>query len=253
MIDPVAISFFGLKIHWYGIVYALGFLFSYFYIINYSKKYKIKNEISENIFFYFVIFSLIGGRLFHIVFYNITYYVTNPVKIFYVWEGGMSIHGGIFFGALVLYYFSKKYKIEYYNLTDTYVIPASLALSFGRLANFVNQELIGIPTKNNFGVIFDRYDTVKRHPVQIYESFKNMITFQILFYLDYFKNLKSGYLTALFLIIYNWGRFFTDFFRVHDLTLGFISMGQFLCVVYGLWGIIMLYLLSQKTNKNKIN
>jgi len=250
MIDPVAISFFGLKIHWYGIVYALGFLLSYFYIINYSKKYKIKTEISENIFFYFVIFSLIGGRLFHIIFYNIGYYISNPIKIFYVWEGGMSIHGGIFFAAITLYYFSKKYKIKYYTLTDIYVLPTSLGLAFGRLANFVNQELVGIPTQSKLGVVFDKYDTINRHPVQIYESLKNMLTFQVLFYLEEFKSLKSGYLTAIFLILYNWGRFFTDFLRVHDVTIGLFSMGQILCIIYGIWGIVMFYLINKK---NKFN
>lgn len=246
MIDPIAFSIFGLDIRWYGVSYALGFFLTYLYIIYFSKLFKYNKEEMEDTFFYFMIFSVLGGRVFEIIFYDLSYYVANPIKVFYVWQGGMSIHGGIFLGAISLWYFSKKYKFDYYKILDLYVVPAALALSIGRLANFVNQELVGKVTNSSLGVVFPLHDDNVRWPTTIFESAKNLVTFQVLLYLKFFKSLKPGLITAWFLILYNLGRFFIDFLREPDVLIGFISMGQLLCLVYGLFGVWMLF----RINKN---
>lgn len=237
MINPIAFEMFGIEVYWYGITYALGFIFSYFFIKHYLKYLKINEEMFDDMFFYFMFFSVIGGRIFEIVFYNFSYYFSNPLKVFYVWEGGMSIHGGIFFGFLTLYYYSKKYKVDVLKLTDVFVIPASLFLAFGRLANFINQELVGVVTSSKLGVVFPMVDDKVRYPTQLFESVKNMVVFQVLFYLDNFKKLKSGMITAWFLILYSFGRFFIDFLRTADVNLGIISMGQLLSLVSGVVGV----------------
>lgn len=241
MINRVAFSIFGLNIYWYGLTYVIGFLFSFFFIKYYSKNLKISNEQFEDLFFYFILFSVLGGRIFHILFYNISYYISNPIKVFYVWEGGMSIHGGFFFGFLVLYYYSKKYKIELLKLTDLFLIPTALGLAFGRLANFVNQELVGTITSSSLGITFPLYDDNLRWPYTIFAGFKNLVVFNILYYLYVFKKLKPGIITALFLILYNLGRFFLDFIREPEVILGVISMGQLLSLFFGLAGFILLY------------
>lgn len=241
MINPIALEIFGLKIYWYGLTYAISFILGYFYIKHQLKKQtKLKQEAIDDIFFYFLIFSVLGGRIFEIIFYNPTYYISNPLRIFAVWQGGMSIHGGILFGFLTLKYHANKHKINTYKLTDLFVIPAALALAFGRLANFINQELVGTITTSRLGIVFPLYDNNKRFPTQLFESAKNMITFQTLFYLETFKKLKTGTITALFLILYNLGRFFIDFLREPTTSLGIISMGQLLCIIYTIAGIYLL-------------
>lgn len=248
VIDPIAFSIFGLDVRWYGISYALGFLFSYFFIMHFSKNLKYNREGMEDTFLYFMIFSVLGGRIFEIVFYELSYYLANPIKVFYVWQGGMSIHGGIFFGAITLFYFSRKYKFDYYKILDLYCIPAAVGLAFGRLANFVNQELVGKVTSSSLGVVFPLYDNNVRWPTTLFESAKNIVTFQVLLYLHFFKSLKPGMITGWFLILYNFGRFFIDFLRDDPLVFfGVLSMGQLLCLIFGLVGVWML----ARINKNK--
>lgn len=244
MLNPIALEIFGLKIYWYGITYALGFLFAYFFIIHNSKHLKIPKEKLENILFYTMIFSIIGARLFEIIIYNPLYYLANPFETLAFWHGGMSIHGGILGGFLALYYQTKKHNLNLLKLTDIIVIPLSLFLAFGRLANFINQELIGTPTNSNLGIIFSKHDQLTRWPYQIFASIKNILLFQILYYMQEFKKPKTGIITAWFLILYSFPRFLLDFLREPTLTLGIISMGQLLSLIYGTIGIYLLLKLN---------
>lgn len=248
MINRVAFSIFGLDIYWYGISYVLGFIFSYFFILRFSPKFNIKKDLIEDIFFYSMIGGVLMGRVFHILFYDLSFYILNPQEILRFDHGGMSIHGGFVGVFLVLFYFSKKYKLNLLNLTDLFVIPSGLALAFGRLANFINQELVGKVTNSNFGVVFELYDEQKRWPTTIFESAKNMIVFQISLFQFFILNIqkKPGVITAWFLIIYNIGRFIIDFLREPDVLIGFISMGQFMCILFAGIGFYLLY----KKNKN---
>ena len=246
MIDPIAFSGFGLQIRWYGIYYALGFLISYYFVMHFAKDFKLRKEFVEDTFFYFMIASVLGGRLFYILFYNLGYYLSNPLKVFAVWEGGMSIHGGIAMGVLAIYICSKKEKVNPLKVTDLFSIPAALGLAFGRLLNFINQELVGTITSSKLGVVFPLVDGENRWPYQLFAGFKNLIVFNILLYVHFFKKYKTGTLTALFLILYSLGRFALDFLREPTVSLGLISMGQLLSLVYAAIGFYILY----KVNKN---
>lgn len=246
MINKIALEIFGLQIYWYGIVYSLGFLLSYFFITHHTKNLKIKKEDSENIFFNFMISSVIGGRLFEVLIYEPSYYFSNLTKIFAVWDGGMSIHGGILLGILSLYYSSKKYKVSLLSLTDIYSIPASAALAFGRLANFINQELVGKPTQSIIGIIFPENDSLRRWPTQLFESVKNLITFQILYATYIFNKTKPGTITALFLTIYSLGRFLIDFLREPSTIYFGIPVGQFLNLTYTIFGLGLIYYIHKE-------
>lgn len=246
MLDPIAISIFGLDIRWYGIAYVIGFIFAYFFVTYFAKDFGFNREKIEDVFFYTMIFSVFGGRLFYVFVYNPAYYIANPLDIAVVWKGGMSIHGGILGAFFTLFYFSKKHNMNLYKLTDLFSIPAALGLAFGRLANFVNQELVGHPTESSLGVVFSSVDDQKRWPSTIFESMKNMATFQILLYLQFFKKLKPGMITAWFLIVYSFGRFFVDFLREPTVSLGIISMGQFLSLLFGIWGILLYIRIGKK-------
>ena len=240
-INPIAISIFGLDIYWYGITYVLGFLGGFWFIKKYNKIKNLDNEKLEDIAFYTFLFSVLGGRIFEIIFYQFSYYLANPLQIFAVWNGGMSIHGGIFFAIITLYYQAKKHKINPLQLIDLFVIPASLALAFGRLANFVNQELVGKVTTSSIGVIFPNVDNQTRHPYQLYLGFKNLLVFQFLFFIQQTKKLKYGTITAWFLILFNAGRFVTDIFKVPDIQIGLFTMGQLLSLFFIGVGIYILY------------
>lgn len=245
MLDPIAFTIFGINIYWYGITYVIGFIFTYFFVLRFSGEFGFKKNFIEDVFFYLMIFSVLGGRIFYILFYNLSYYLENPIKVFFINEGGMSIHGGILFGFSTLYYFSKKYKFNLFKLTDLFVIPACFGLAVGRLANFVNQELVGIITTSKIGLIFPKIDNELRYPYQLFAGFKNLLVFNILFYLSSFKKLKTGLLTAWFFILYSFGRFILDFIRVPTTDLGLISLGQLLSLIYGLFGIYLLYRINR--------
>ena len=231
MDTSVFISIFGLDIRWYGLVYAIGFLLSYYYFMKYFKHKNISDEQKDSIFFTTLIISLICARLTYCFAYFPEYYFSNFFDIFKIWEGGMSINGGFigFFGSF--YYFSKKFKTSIYTFTDFFILPGILALAFGRLGNFFNQELVGIPTISSFGIVFPQVDEVSRHPYQLYAGFKNLIAFQILLYLHIFKSLKPGTLTLIAAILYSGGRFIIDFLR-EPTTLYFgFPLGQWFSLI----------------------
>jgi len=244
MINNIAFSVFGLNVYWYGISYFLGFLFSYFFILEFGKDFGFKKDFLEDSVLMFIIYSILFARLFHIVFYDPIYYLNHIFEIIRFDHGGMSIHGGILGGLLGLYFQSKKEKVSFLKLLDLFVLPVGLGLAFGRIANFINQELVGKVTNSFFGIIFLKYDKNLRWPVTLFESLKNILVFESLFYLFYIKKLykKSGLLTGLFLILFNFGRFFIDFLREPEVIVFWnISMGQFLCLIYGFFGIWLLY------------
>lgn len=247
MINPVAFTIFGWPIYWYGISYVLGFLFTYWFIKKFHQIKNLTNEKLEDIFFYTALFSVLGGRIFEIIFYNLSYYISNPLKIFAVWEGGMSIHGGITFAIITLYYQAKKHKINPLELFDIFAIPASLALAIGRITNFINQELIGKTTNSIFGIISPNFDNQLRHPYALYLSAKNAIVFTILLTIKQTnKKLKPGIITAWFLILFNAGRFLLDTFKIPDVKIWILTQGQILSLIFITIGVILLYKINKK-------
>lgn len=245
-INPIAISLFGLEIHWYGIAYVLGFLFGYWYLNKFREDLKMTKDQIENLFLFFMILSVIGGRVFYIVFYNPGYFIDNPLDVIRFDKGGMSIHGGFFFGLVTLWYFSKKYKFSLLKLFDIFAVPLALALSFGRLANYVNQELVGRITTSGWGVVFPMHDNELRWPSTLFESAKNMLTYQVVLYLHFFKSLKPGVIAAWFFILYSFPRFVIGYVREPDVWVGFITMGQFLSLLSGFFGLALLYYSSTR-------
>ncbi len=244
VINNIAFNLFGLNIYWYGISYSIGFLFSYLFVTYFAKDFGIKKKDIENIFISVIISSIFFGRLFHIIFYEPNYYLSNISEIIRFDHGGMSIHGGIFGSYLAIKYHSRKLNYNLLNLTDLFSLSSGFGLALGRLANFVNQELIGKITSNELiGVKFTKYDNNYRYPTTLFESIKNILVFQILLFEFLIKkiHLRPGLLTAWFLILYNSLRFLIDFLRLPENDLGLISMGQLLCLIYFIIGIILLY------------
>ncbi len=252
--DPVAFSFFSLDITWYSIAYILGIILGWFY----CKKKLINDEKILNLFddliSFLILGIIIGGRLGYVIFYNFEYYSQNISEIFFIWNGGMSFHGGLIGVIFATYLFSKKHKIDKYIFLDLISLAAPIGIFFGRIANFINSELYGKETDIFWSVKFIAVDNVPRHPSQIYEAiFEGIILFILLNYAakKYTFN-KAGVISSLFLIFYSIFRFSIEFFRVPDPQLGYIisnfSQGQLISIVFLIFGI---YLFSIKNGLKK--
>ena len=199
----------------------------------------------EDLFFYMFLSVIIGGRIGYILFYNINFYIEQPLDIFKVWEGGMSFHGALFGVVVTSFVFSKKNSIPLFLISDLLSICAPIGIFFGRISNFINQELIGRQT--DF-IISIRYpgEEITRHISQLYEAiFEGMIPAMILIILFFKKKTKYGILTAIFLINYAVTRFLIEFIREPDIQLGlkldYFTQGQILSIPIFLLGFIILY------------
>ncbi len=231
--DPVAFSILGLPVRWYGLVYVLGFLITVIYGQKICSKMgvNIPKKDFENLVFGLFIAGVIGGRIGHFLFYSPSTFIENPIEILKLWHGGMSIHGGILGAMGYGLWWTKKKNFSFLRLADIFVIPLAIALIFGRLTNFINGELVGIPTQQDWGVIFPHIDDQLRHPSQLYEMGKNIILTGILVYFfqkEYWR--RPGFLFSVFLIGYGILRFGIEFFREPDGMIWIFSTGQLLCL-----------------------
>jgi len=176
------------------------------------------------------------------LFYSPETFSTNVLEIFRVWHGGMSIHGGILGAVLFGLVWAKFYKISALKVFDTLVLPLAIALGLGRIANFMNGELVGIPTNQTWGIIFPHVDNLLRHPSQFYEAGKNFILAIILFSL-WHKNhgKKTGFLSVAFLLGYGIMRSGIEFFREPTTQFLEISTGQFLSLIFILIALLLAF------------
>ena len=242
--DPVAFNFFAIEIRWYSLAYIFGILFGWIY----TKKLLIKDQniikVFDDFVTYLIIGIILGGRLGYILFYNIKYYLNNLLEIFFIWEGGMSFHGGLIGVIISTYIFGKRYEINKFVLLDCISITAPVGIFLGRLANFINGELVGKMTDVSWGVIFPNIDNNFRHPSQIYEAFlEGIVLFLIMNVLFFWKKYKPGICSCMFLIFYGTFRIIAEFFREPDSHIGYvvgeISMGMFLSIIMILAGIFL--------------
>jgi phosphatidylglycerol:prolipoprotein diacylglycerol transferase len=206
---------------------------------------KISKDNFSDLMFYSFLGVLAGGRIGYSIFYNFYYTLDNPITIFYLWNGGMSFHGG-FIGVMVgIIYFCKKNQIPFFEISDFIVKLVPIGLFTGRIGNFINGELWGKPTDLVWGVIFPKIDNLTRHPTQIYEAFLEGIVLFVILNFSLPKNTRTSRVTAYFLIFYSLFRFIVEFFREPDAHIGYlifswVTMGQILCAPMFLLGIYIL-------------
>jgi phosphatidylglycerol:prolipoprotein diacylglycerol transferase len=246
-IDPIIFSIGPIAVRWYGMMYLLGFVGGYF-IMGYIAKLRkmpITQETISDLLFYAVLGVVIGGRIGYTLFYNTSYYLNHPVQIFYVWEGGMSFHGGLLGVVTVLLLFCRRKKLPLLMVGDLVVSAVPIGLGFGRIGNFINGELWGRVTTHPWGMIFPGAGSLPRHPSQLYEAgLEGVVLFLIIFFLHRF-GVKRGVPAFSFLFFYGLFRFLIEFVRQPDAQLGFLwggaTMGQLLSlpmILFGLGGLI---------------
>ncbi|MFO8233652.1 MAG: prolipoprotein diacylglyceryl transferase [Longimonas sp.] len=249
-VDPVLFDLGPVQVHWYGLLFTTGFFLGYLIVQRMFVWEDKPLRDLEPLFFYVIGGAVIGARLGHIVFYNLTYYVLNPIEIFYVHQGGLASHGGGIGIIIALYLYARSRRDQpFLWITDRVVVPTILAGMFIRIGNVFNSELYGLPADVPWAFVFEQVDAVPRHPVQLYEALAYGLIFVTLFLVYRLYVLKRaqqgeaqhGLLSGLFLVLVFTARFGLEFFKapVSDLVEVLpIDMGQLLslpAVLLGLW------------------
>ncbi|MCM1370466.1 MAG: prolipoprotein diacylglyceryl transferase [Clostridium sp.] len=253
--NPIFLKIGNIQIYWYSIFILLGMIVGCTIIYKEARKYNIPKKFLENLFFYTILFALIGARLYFVIF-EYKQYINNPIDILKVWEGGLAIHGGIIAGLITVIVMCKKNKISILKMTDIIVVGVIIGQAIGRWGNFFNSEAFGpevsvqvlqilsIPKFIIDGMYFGSCESSMlcyHHPTFLYESYWNILGFLLLLGLKESKKLHVGQLTGTYFIFYSVGRFFIESLRQDSLMLfGIIKQAQLISIALIVVGLILI-------------
>jgi phosphatidylglycerol:prolipoprotein diacylglycerol transferase len=235
-IDPIAFAIGPLAVRWYGLMYLIGFGAAWWLGLR-----RIKSGLApvtrvqfDDLVFLAVLGVILGGRLGYVLFYKPGYYAAHPLEVFYVWQGGMSFHGGLLGVMLAMWFAAWRHGVDYLRLMDFVAPLCPLGIAAGRMGNFINGELWGRATDLPWGMVFRNAGPDARHPSQLYEFFgEGLVLFALLWWYSS-KPRPRGRVSGLFLIGYGVARFLAEFAREPDAFLGLLAlgltMGQWLCL-----------------------
>ncbi|WP_434086803.1 prolipoprotein diacylglyceryl transferase [Shewanella rhizosphaerae] len=243
--DPVLVSFMGLTIHWYGVLFASAIFAGFQVMKRIYVREGLDVESLDNLLIYCVIGIVVGARLAHVLFYDPSYYFAHPAKILAIWEGGLASHGGGLGAILALYYYHRKMKLPFLFLLDRLAIATAIFGFFVRMANFVNSEILGVPSDKPWAIVFERVDMLPRHPAQLYEALAYLSIFIALWaiYKTTEMKRKQGALFGLFLVWVFSARFAIEFVKVKQAAYAqdwTMSAGQMLSIPFLLVGVFLL-------------
>jgi phosphatidylglycerol---prolipoprotein diacylglyceryl transferase len=265
-VDPEIINVFGISIRYYGLLFVSGIILCIYILGWIYKKENIPYEHLEKLSIYGIIGILAGARLGHCLFYEPSYYLSHPLEIIlpvtfppaggikFIGYQGLASHGGALGFLIAVYFYSRKTKHSMIDTLDLVAVVGALAGVFIRLGNFMNSEIIGIPTTKPWGVIFERIDNVSRHPAQLYEAISYFIIFSIMMilYKEMRDRLKNGFFFGLVLVLCFTARFIIEFVKENQVdfekNLTF-DMGQILSIPYIIAGIGFIFYGITKTRK----
>ena len=266
-IDPVAFSLFGLPIRWYALAYIGGFVAGY-YLFKYlmrrpNAEISFTNKQMDDFLTYIVLGVILGGRLGYVLFYNLPFFIVHPLEILEIWHGGMSFHGGLIGVIVATFLFTYKQKFPDKSLTrnsfkilDLLSVVVPIGLGFGRIANFINMEVMGRATNSPIGIIFNgvpEYD-YPRHASPLYEATLEGLVLFIIMWLLYTKTklrTRPGAISGLLCIFYACFRIFCEQFRQPDAQIGFLTswgltMGQMLSGIMFIVGVTVFAIAVKK-------
>ncbi|WP_028007899.1 prolipoprotein diacylglyceryl transferase [Solimonas flava] len=253
-IDPVAVKLGPLAIHWYGLMYLLGFWGAWLLALRRARLPHVAwpRERISDLLFYVVLGVILGGRIGYILFYSYDANghwlpASDPLMILRVWQGGMSFHGGLIGVLVAMGVFARVQKLPYFEVADFAAVLTPIGLFTGRIGNFINGELWGKPTDLPWGMVFPHTapDLLPRHPSMLYEAgLEGLVMFAILWWVGK-RPTPRGVISALFLLLYGSFRFLVEFVRVPDAQLGYLhfgwlTRGQELCLPMLAAGLVIL-------------
>jgi phosphatidylglycerol:prolipoprotein diacylglycerol transferase len=243
-INPTIFTLGPFEIRYYGVVYVFGFLVLYYLLRKNKEKLKLTEDAVDNLLMYVFLGGIVGARLFHFLVSEPKMFFQNPLEFFMLWHGGMSFFGGLIGGSLGIYLFSRKNKFDFYTLADFIVPIFAVFMALGRIANFVNAELVGTVTNVPWCVVFPGYAGC-RHPYQLYAALSHLLLLGILLLTRKLTSMK-GWIFWVFTTGYCGMRFLTDFFR-DDIRYFGLSVWQYVCIVGFIAGIIMINKINNKS------
>lgn len=255
--DAVLLDLGFLKIYWYSVLILIAIIVGGYLALRESKKWGIPEDFMINMFFFLIPISLIGARLYFVIFHW-DYYSVYPNEIIKVWEGGLAIHGAIIAGLLWILFYTKKYKVNTRRILDIAVVSVIIGQAIGRWGNFFNKEAHGGETSlealswlPNFIIEGMYIDGTYYEPTFLYESLWCILGFILLLIIRKIKYLKLGQLTSCYLIWYGLGRFIIEGFRTDSLMLGNIKMAQLISITMIIIGIITFIIFQKYSKKYK--
>jgi phosphatidylglycerol:prolipoprotein diacylglycerol transferase len=253
-IDPVIFSIGPLAVHWYGLGYVVGIMFAWWYGKKLLRNHRLwgnnqppmQPEALDDFVIWAALGVVLGGRIGYVLFYNFSYYLSNPLAIPAVWDGGMSFHGGILGTTIAMIWFARSRGIKVWSMFDVIAAGVPVGLGVVRVANFINSELWGRVSDVPWAFYFPNGGPEPRHPSQLYEAFlEGFVLFFVLLLLVWVgKKLKApGFIAGTFVLGYGLSRIIVEFFREPDAQLGYLfggwlTMGMILSlpmVLIGLW------------------
>lgn len=250
-ISPVAFSVLGFDVRWYALAYIAGFVLGFWMLkklmLPDNSQVSLSKKQFDDFFSFIVLGVIIGGRLGYVLFYNLPFFVANPLEIFAVWHGGMSFHGGLLGVIIATFLFGHRNKVNGMVLLDLLAVVAPIGLFFGRIANFINMEVMGRQTNVPWAVVFAGDTNVPHHPSPLYEAaLEGIVLFIIMLCLYRFTNLRKrpGALAGIMGMLYALFRSFCELFRAPDVQIGFLTswgltMGQLLSGILFLGGALL--------------
>ena len=247
-ISPEIVRVGPVAVRWYGVMYLFGFAASYVLVVYQIKKkdLDLSRDFLDSLYTFIVLGLIVGARLGYVLFYNLSFYVQNPMDIFALWEGGMSFHGGLIGSVLAGIWCCKRFAKDPWQVADLVMVTAPIGLGFGRLGNFINGELYGRITNVPWAMVFPAGGPFPRHPSELYEFFlEGVVLFTVLWIVKE-RARATGVITSLFVTLYGAFRFIVEFFREPDPQLGFVlgpfTMGQVLSGTMAIAGATLLFL-----------
>ena len=247
-IDPVALSLGFLSIHWYGVMYLISFItilwYGHWRIQRFPFIPWTRQQWSDSLI-WFVAGVILGGRIGYVLLYGSSEFIHNPLSLLYVWQGGMSFHGGLIGVTIAMILYAKKCARRPYELGDFVAPMIPIGLFFGRLGNFIGSELWGKPSDLPWAVIFPAKDMQPRHPSQLYEMLLEGVLLFILLNIYALKPRPRYAVSGLFLIGYGFSRILVELVREPDdhigyLALNIVTMGQILSLPMVICGALMM-------------
>lgn len=254
-IDPVAVSIGPLEVHWYGLMYLVGFVGGWWLGVIRTRRPGTEWKAAEmsDLLFYIALGIVLGGRIGYTLFYNLGAFLHDPLVIFRIWEGGMSYHGGMLGVFIAMGLYARHTNRTFFRVTD-YMAPfVPLGLGTGRLGNFINGELWGKPTDLPWGMVFPFVDQQPRHPSMLYELLLEGVVFFIILWVYSSKPRPTMAVSGMYLLCYGVFRFAVEFVRVPDeqigyLAFGWVTMGQVLSLPMIIIGLAFLTYAYRRTD-----